>query len=82
MTAPENIDAYIAQFEPATAAKLDEMRAAIRRAAPEATETISYAIPAFKLAGMLVWFAAHKRHIGFYPRGSGIARFANELAGY
>ena len=59
-----------------------EIRAAIRRAAPEALETISYAMPAYKLAGMLVWFAAHTRHVGFYPRGSGIEDFAAELAGY
>lgn len=63
---------------------LREMRETIRKAAPQAEETISYGMPAFRLGGgrPLVWFAAHARHIGFYPGASGIATFADELGGY
>ena len=48
----------------------------------KAKETISYGIPAFTLNGLLVWFAAHKNHIGFYPRASAIAAFKKELSAY
>jgi uncharacterized protein YdhG (YjbR/CyaY superfamily) len=59
------------------------MRAIIREAAPDATETISYAIPTFDLGGRhLVHFAAFTRHIGFYPTPRGIEPFAEELAPY
>ena len=62
---------------------LREMRAAIQRAAPEAEETISYKIPAFSQHGsVLVWFAAFKSHIGFYPGAAAIAAFEKELAPY
>ena len=61
---------------------LEQIRAVIKAAAPAATETISYSMPAFKLNGMLVWFAAHSNHIGFYPRASGIKAFAKELEGF
>jgi uncharacterized protein YdhG (YjbR/CyaY superfamily) len=54
----------------------------IKESAPEAQEKISYGMPAFHQNGSLVWFAAHKRHIGFYPTGSGIEAFQEELAGY
>jgi uncharacterized protein YdhG (YjbR/CyaY superfamily) len=53
----------------------------VRKAAPNAEETISYAIPSYKLNGMLVQFAAFSKHIGFYPGAGGIAEFADELAG-
>ena len=77
-----NIDQYIAAFPTETRRVLEHLRAAIWSAAPGATELISYGMPAFSLDGMLVWFAAHKTHIGFYPRGSGIEQFAAELASY
>jgi uncharacterized protein YdhG (YjbR/CyaY superfamily) len=77
------IDEYIAEFPPATQKVLEEMRALIRASAPGATETISYAIPTFDLAGRhLVHFAGYDRHIGFYPTGSGIAAFEDELKAY
>lgn len=77
------IDAYIAEFPPATQQVLQEIRAIIRSAAPEATETISYAIPTFDLRGKhLVHFAGYARHVGFYPGASGIAAFVIELAPY
>lgn len=58
------------------------MRSIIRKAAPEATETIKYRIPTFVLHGNLVHFAAFPTHIGFYPIPSAIKAFSVELAGY
>lgn len=58
------------------------MRLTIRKVAPKATETISYQIPAFRLDRILVWFAAHANHIGFYPGASAIAAFKKELSEY
>jgi uncharacterized protein YdhG (YjbR/CyaY superfamily) len=82
MEKPQNIDEYIALFPRDVQKLLGEMRAAIRDAAPGAAEVLSYGIPAFKLNGLLVWFAAHTKHIGFYPRGSGIEKFLPELSRY
>jgi len=77
------IDEYIAEFPPEIQEKLHEMRSLIRSAAPDATETISYAIPTFDLNGQhLVHFAAFKDHIGFYPTGSGTEGFEEELKAY
>jgi uncharacterized protein YdhG (YjbR/CyaY superfamily) len=58
------------------------MRAIIRKAAPDATETIKYQIPTFVLNGNLVHFAAFPKHIGFYPTPSAIKAFSAELADY
>ena len=82
MKRPENIDAYIASFPADIQALLEQMRSTIKQAAPAAEEIISYSMPAFRLNGMLVWFAAHTSHIGLYPRGSGIEEFAVQLEGY
>jgi uncharacterized protein YdhG (YjbR/CyaY superfamily) len=76
------IDEYIAAFPPEVQATLQELRATIRAAAPEASEKISYQMPTFFLQGNLVHFAAYKHHIGFYPTPSGIEAFAQELAAY
>lgn len=77
------IDAYIAGFPPASRDALERVRALVREAAPEATETISYGIPTFDLAGMhLVHFAGWKRHVGLYPTPGGMAEFETELAPY
>lgn len=81
-TAPNSIDAYIANFPLDVQAILTELRATIRRAAPNAQEAISYQMPTFKLEGNLVHFAAFKNHIGFYPAPSGIAHFQKELSAY
>lgn len=62
--------------------RLQKMRLTIKKAAPQAKEKISYGIPSFTLNGMLVWFAAFKNHIGFYPRTSAIAAFKTELSAY
>lgn len=81
-TAPKNIDEYIAGFPGDVREILEKVRLTIREAAPEAAETINYAIPTFTLNGNLVHFAAFKKHIGFYPTPSGMEKFKNELAGY
>jgi len=82
MEVPTTVDAYIAQFPPEVQRLLAEIRAVIRAAAPEAEEKISYRMPGYAQCGALVWFAAFKRHIGFYPTASGIAAFKDELSAY
>ena len=77
------IDEYIAAFPAETQAVLREMRALIRASAPDAKETISYAIPTFDLNGRhLVHFAGYERHISFYPIPSGIEAFKDEFKPY
>ncbi len=76
------IDEYIAMFPKEIQKKLEEMRATIKAAAPEAKEKISYQMPTFDLKGNLVHFAGHKNHIGFYPQPSGIQAFKDELSIY
>lgn len=77
-----NIDEYIAGFPKDIQKLLEEMRAAIKKAAPEAEEAIKYAMPTFTLNGNLVHFAAFKNHIGFYPAPAGIEEFRKELSAY
>lgn len=79
---PKNIDEYIAGFPPEIQAKLEKLRATIRKAAPQAEEAIKYMMPTFVQNGNLVHFAAFKNHIGFYPAPKGIEAFKEELAGY
>jgi uncharacterized protein YdhG (YjbR/CyaY superfamily) len=81
-SAPTTIDEYIAGFPPDVQAILHKIRATIRKAAPQAEETINYQIPTFTLNGNLVHFAGFKSHIGFYPTPSGMEKFQVELAGY
>lgn len=76
----ENIDDYINAFHGETKEILEKIRKTVREAAPEATESINYGIPTFKLAGNLVHFAAYKNHIGFYPAPSGMEEFKKEVA--
>lgn len=77
-----SIDEYIAGFSPEIQAVLQAIRRVIRDAAPEAVEKISYQMPTFWLHGNLVHFAAHKKHLGFYPTPSGISAFEEQLANY
>ena len=77
-----SIDEYIATFPEEIQKILEELRAAIKAAAPEAEEKISYQIPTFALKGNLVHFAAWKNHIGFYPTSSGTREFKKELTIY
>lgn len=79
-TKPENIDEYIAAFPHNVQNRLQEIRNTIKQAAPDAEETIKYAMPAFTLNGNLVYFAGFKNHIGFYPVPSGIKAFEQELS--
>jgi uncharacterized protein YdhG (YjbR/CyaY superfamily) len=79
---PTSIDEYIAGFPEDVQRRLQDLRSVIHEAAPQAVEKISYSMPAFYQKGNLVYFAAFKRHIGFFPTGSGIAAFENELSGY
>ena len=77
------IDEYIKTFPDDVQSILEKMRQTIKEAAPEAVEVISYQMPAFKLNGRdLVYFAAWKDHIGFYPIPSGIEAFKKELSSY
>ena len=78
----KTIDEYIKTFPGDVQSILEKMRQTIRKAAPEAEEAISYQIPTFKLKGNLVYFAAFKNHIGFYPTSTGIEAFKKELAPY
>ena len=79
---PKNADEYIAGFPEDKREILEKFRATIKKAAPGAEELISYSMPAFKLHGLLVWFAGHNKHIGFYPRVSAITAFEKELSKY
>src|SRR3954464_14672141 len=78
----ENVDDYIAGFPPDVRNRLETIRETIRKAAPKAEERLSYKIPAFFLNGVLVYFAAFKKHIGFYPRNTALRKFKKELAPY
>jgi len=77
-----SIDEYIAQCPTELQGKLQELRATIRAAAPQARERISYRMPAFAVNGDLVFFAVFKNHIGFNPTGSGVEAFKQELSAY
>jgi len=79
---PTTIDEYIAQCPEDVQQILQKVRAVIHEAAPDAVEKISYQMPSFYLKGSLVWFAAFKNHIGFYPAPTGIEAFAEEIAPY
>lgn len=80
---PETVEAYIAQFPADVRARLARVRAAIRKAAPEAEESITYRIPTFKLEGPLLYFAAFSTHIGIYPVTAALkAQLGKELAPY
>lgn len=79
----DSVNEYIQSFPKETQEHLEQIRATIQQAAPEAEESISYAMPAYKLHGRpLVYFAAFKNHIGFYATPSGHSEFAEELAKY
>ena len=77
------INEYIAEFPSDVQKKLEELRALIKATAPDATETIAYAIPTFDLHGKhLVHFAGYANHIGLYPTPSGLEAFEAELKPY
>ncbi len=83
LDSPKNIDDYINSFPQDIQDILQEIRRAIREVAPEAIEVIFYGIPSYSVYGRpLVYFAANKKHIGFYATPSGHKEFAKELSAY
>ena len=81
-TPPKDVNQYIDGQPKQIQIMLKQMRAAIQQAAPDAQELISYQMPAYKYHGMLLYFAGHTGHIGFYPLASAVTKFKKELAGY
>ena len=79
---PPSVDAYIAAFPPEVQATLRKVRATVMAAAPDAHEIISYRMPALRQHGVLVYYAAFKNHIGFYPPIKGDARLEQASARY
>jgi uncharacterized protein YdhG (YjbR/CyaY superfamily) len=79
---PTTIDEYICLYPEDVQHTLVKIRAVIKESAPEAVEKISYQMPAFYSNGILVWFGVHQHHIGFYPKGSGIEAFKEQLSAY
>ena len=81
--APKSVEEYLAAVPAPARSTLNKMRATIRSVVPsEASETISYGIPAFRHNGVLVWFAAFSNHCSLFPTASVIAEFKSELKGY
>ena len=78
----KTVDEYIDTFPATTKKILQQVRKTIKEAAPKAEEVISYNMPAYKLEGMLVFFAAYDKHIGFYPTPGGIEAFKKDLSVY
>lgn len=79
---PTTIDEYIAQYPEELQHKLRKLRQVIKESAPEAEERISYNMPAYYLNGNLVFFSVNKKHIGIYPKTSGMDAFKEELTPY
>jgi len=77
-----SIDEYISAQVESIQPKLHQIRSIIKEIVPEATEIISYGMPAYKYHHVLVYFAANKNHVGFYPTASPIVFFAEELSEY
>jgi len=79
---PTCIDEYISAFPAEVQKKLWQLLEVIKKSAPGAEEVISYGMPMLRLQGRLLYFAAFKNHIGFYPMASGIATFKSKLKNY
>jgi uncharacterized protein YdhG (YjbR/CyaY superfamily) len=77
-----DVDEYISSAPKRAQAKLRQVRAAIREAAPEATESISYRMPYYAYKGRLAWFGLHTSHIGLYIRPPVVEEHRRELEGY
>jgi uncharacterized protein YdhG (YjbR/CyaY superfamily) len=82
MTKPTNFDEYIVAFPAETQKILKQLRKTIKKAAPDAEEVISYGMPLFRQNGRLLYFAAFKNHIGFYPMATGIEAFKTKFSQY
>lgn len=82
-SAAASIDEYLADFPDAVRERLEQIRAVVHEVAPDATETISYAIPTFDLNGKhLVHFAGFSKHVGLYPTPQGMTEFEDALSAY
>lgn len=79
---PENFEQYTLILPEEIRERLQKIRALVIKIAPDAVEKISYGMPAFTLHGMLLYFAAHTKHIGFYPFTTAIEAFRDELQDY
>lgn len=79
---PATVDEYIGNYPIPVQERLEKIRKSIKKAAPEAEEKISYRMPAYTLKGMLLYFAAHTSHIGFYPMTTALKEFREELLSY
>lgn len=79
----QSVDEYLSNFPPDIKSILQDLRKTIIQAAPKAEEVISYNMPAYKFHGILVYFAGHKHHVGFYPGSGAITGiFKDRLTGY
>ena len=79
---PETVDQYITAFPTDVKKRMQQLRKTIKAAAPKADEMISYQMPGYKYFGMLVYFAAYKNHIGFYPGAGGVLEFYKKLSSF
>jgi uncharacterized protein YdhG (YjbR/CyaY superfamily) len=77
-----SVEQYLADIESPVREKLEQLRDAIKQAAPKATEVISYNMPAYKMNRVLVYFAPAKAHLGFYPTPGALRKFSDALAAY
>jgi uncharacterized protein YdhG (YjbR/CyaY superfamily) len=78
----DSVEEYLSALPQTAREGLESLRKTIRQAAPQAEEIIHYNMPALQWNGVLVWYAAFKEHVGFYPRASAIAAFKKELKSY
>jgi uncharacterized protein YdhG (YjbR/CyaY superfamily) len=78
----KKIDDYIANYPPDIQQRLELLRLSIKKIIPDAVEVFSYDVPAFKLKKVVVMYAAHKEHIGFYPLPQTIEAFKDKLTDY
>ncbi|SFU15838.1 Uncharacterized conserved protein YdhG, YjbR/CyaY-like superfamily, DUF1801 family [Algoriphagus locisalis] len=79
---PSSVEEYLSWCSPEVKEKLQQMRETIQKAIPKSKEVISYSMPAYRTTEVLVYFAAAKKHIGFYPTNSGVSEFKTELKNY
>ncbi|MCS5489907.1 iron chaperone [Algoriphagus limi] len=79
---PSSVEEYISWFSPEIQSKLQQIREILKKALPEAKEVISYHMPAFRTSEVLVYYAAMKNHLGFYPTSSGVSNFKDLLEDY
>jgi uncharacterized protein YdhG (YjbR/CyaY superfamily) len=79
---PTSVEEYFSWFPPEIQSKLRQIQETLRAALPDAKEVISYHMSAFKTTEVLVYYAAAKNHLGYYPTNSGVEEFKKELAEY